>query len=472
MIGALTLAARLVLAMVFSVAGAAKLRDRAGTREAAVGFGTPEALAGPVAELLPLAELAIAGLLLFAGTAAAGTIVALALLSLFSAAMAVSLARGRTPDCHCFGQLHSAPTSWRTLVRNGILTAVAALALAGTLAEPGRSAVAWIGRLEPAEILALTVGAVALVLLAVGGGAFVSLLRSYGKVLVRLERVEQALAAAGIEVESDELREVGLAPGTPAPAREQLAPLLERGLPVLLLFTSPRCGPCRALLPRAAAWQADHGDRLTVAFATEGAEEEALAEAAELELEHVLVDRELALYQAFEANGTPSAVLISAHGTIASWVASGADAIERLVATAVEPKPGLPVGSELPELELPSLDGEPVSLAELAGRDTLLLFWNPACGFCRAMHEELAAWERSTNGNGPRLVVVSSGDEENTRADGFRSQVLLDGDFAAGSLFGADGTPMAVLVGVDGRVASPLVAGAEAVMSLARGAGS
>ncbi|MGZ4383993.1 MAG: TlpA family protein disulfide reductase [Gaiellaceae bacterium] len=126
----------------------------------------------------------------------------------------------------------------------------------------------------------------------------------------------------------------------------------------------------------------------------------------------------------------------------------------------------------MPDLELAALDGGPLALGELRGRDTLLLFWNPDCGFCRSMHEEILRWEQSSNGDGHRLVVVSSDDEERTRADGFRSLVLLDQGFAAGEAFGAGGTPMAVLLGADGRIASALAGGAEAVMALvSRGSG-
>jgi thiol-disulfide isomerase/thioredoxin len=127
------------------------------------------------------------------------------------------------------------------------------------------------------------------------------------------------------------------------------------------------------------------------------------------------------------------------------------------------------VGAEVPAVELPSLKGEAVSLSSLRGDDALLLFWNPDCGFCQSMHDDLLAWEASRNGVAPRLVVVSSGDAESTRAEGFASLVLLDESFEAGSAFGANGTPMAVLVDADGRIASNVVAGAEAVMELANG---
>jgi methylamine utilization protein MauE/AhpC/TSA family protein len=244
---ALVLAARLVLAVCFAVAGGAKVADREGTREAVVAFGAPARLAGPLALILPVAELSVAVLLLFSATAVAGAAAALGLLVLFSAAIAVSLGK--------------------TLARNGALAATAAFALVGGLHQGNTSAVAWVGRLEGAEILALVVGVAAVSLLAVGAVAFLSLLRSYGQVLTRLDRVEQ-LADAGIEPVEDDLGpppEFGLKPGTPAPTftasdalgrSVSLTDLLAPGLPVLLLFTSAHCGPCKALLPAAAAaWQ-------------------------------------------------------------------------------------------------------------------------------------------------------------------------------------------------------------------------
>jgi len=52
---------------------------------------------------------------------------------------------------------------------------------------------------------------------------------------------------------------------------------------------------------------------------------------------------------------------------------------------------------------------------------------------------------------------------------GLRSRVLLDNEFSTGASFGANGTPMAVLVDKRGRIASELAAGGQAVIALARG---
>src|ERR671934_912799 len=115
------LVARVVLAAVFSLAGLAKLTDREGSRVAVGEFGVPERLAGPLATLLPLAELTIAVTVLLTPTARGAAIAALGLLAVFIAAIAVNLGRGRQPDCHCFGQLHSAPAGPATLLRNAVL---------------------------------------------------------------------------------------------------------------------------------------------------------------------------------------------------------------------------------------------------------------------------------------------------------------------------------------------------------------
>jgi uncharacterized membrane protein YphA (DoxX/SURF4 family) len=123
------LIARLLLAAVFLVAGLAKLADLAGSRQALRDFGIPTVFASPLGTLLTLAELTVAVALIPAATAWWGELGALILLLVFVVGIGYNLARGRTPDCHCFGQLHSAPAGWPTLVRNAVLAALAGLVL-------------------------------------------------------------------------------------------------------------------------------------------------------------------------------------------------------------------------------------------------------------------------------------------------------------------------------------------------------
>ena len=103
------LALRLLLAGVFLTAGIGKLRDLPGSRRAVADFGVPERAARVVGLLLPLAEIAIAVSLVPAPSARWGALAAAILLAAFIVGIARALSRGEQPDCHCFGQIHSAP---------------------------------------------------------------------------------------------------------------------------------------------------------------------------------------------------------------------------------------------------------------------------------------------------------------------------------------------------------------------------
>lgn len=481
--GAILLGLRLVLAAVFAVAGAAKLVDRPGTRAALLGFGAPARAVPVLAVLVPLAELAVAAALLPSGSARAAAIAALILLLVFTAAIGRALLRGEAPDCHCFGQLHSQPAGIPTLLRN-VALAVAAGCVVLSGDDPGPSALAWLGRLSPAGVAAVAAGGVAVLLATLGTWALLAGLRAHGRVLLRVERLEAQLAEAGLAPDDvDDQEAPGVPIGDPAPAfalaatagpAVSLADVLEPRRPALLVFTDPTCGPCAELMPEIATWQREDADVLTVVAISAGAAADVAAEARRHGIRRVLHDGDRAVAEAYEAHGTPAAVLVAADGTMASGVGFGAEGVRRLRDRALGPRlqvlrvePRSAMGDPAPALVLPTLDGGTVDLARPRGRPTVLLFWNPACGFCRQMRERVRAWEAQRSPFAPELVVISSGAAEAIRADGFASTVLLDDDFAAGSAFGADGTPMAVMLDGDGRIASAVVAGADAVLELA-----
>ena len=125
----MVLISRLVLALVFAVAAVGKLMDRPGTHGALVEFGLPDALARPGALAVPFAELAVSAFCLVGPVAVWGAMGALVLLAFFSTGIAVNLRHGRRPDCHCFGQLHSAPAGPSTLVRNAAFMVLAGVVL-------------------------------------------------------------------------------------------------------------------------------------------------------------------------------------------------------------------------------------------------------------------------------------------------------------------------------------------------------
>ena len=128
------------------------------------------------------------------------------------------------------------------------------------------------------------------------------------------------------------------------------------------------------------------------------------------------------------------------------------------------------LGDPAPPIRLPDLDGKTVALADFRGSKTLVLFWNPGCGFCARMLDDLKAWEANPPPGAPKLLVVSTGTAEANRAMGLRSPVVLDQGFTVAGTYGANGTPIGVLIDARGRIASDLAVGAPAVLTLA-GAG-
>jgi hypothetical protein len=86
------------------------------------------------------------------------------------------------------------------------------------------------------------------------------------------------------------------------------------------------------------------------------------------------------------------------------------------------------------------------------------------------MLEDLLALEREHDDVRASLVVVSRGTPEVNRAQGMEAQTLLERQaFELGRALGAPGTPSAVVIDGEGRIASGVAVGAEAVLELARG---
>ena len=116
---------------------------------------------------------------------------------------------------------------------------------------------------------------------------------------------------------------------------------------------------------------------------------------------------------------------------------------------------------------LPTPAGETVRLQDIQGELTLVLFWNPESSFCIRMLDDLKAWQADASPGAPRLVVISTGRDGENGAMALHSQVLLDPGFVAGRAFRVAGTPSAVLVDAEGRIASEVAIGAPAVLALA-----
>jgi methylamine dehydrogenase accessory protein MauD len=381
-------------------------------------------------------------------------------------------------------------------MRNGALALVALFIVVQGPDGAGRSAIGWLGDLSAAEVTGLVTLLIIFGLLAGEGWLLLQIVAQNGRLLVRVEALEAQLgirptdgsaAPAGVQTE-------GLPVGAAAPAfalpdldgaTVTLDALRRARQPVLLIFTDPDCGPCTVLLPEIATWQRIHADRLTTAVISTGTAEANRAKASSAGLHRVLLQNDFEIGRAYRVAGTPSAVLVNVDGSVGSPVAGGAAAIRALVAPSPAPRRTVPlagrpdgaarngahataslVGQAAPALRLPALAGGEIDLADFRGHSTALLFWNPACGFCQQMLEPLKRREAAPPEGAPQLLIVSTDDVAANQALGLRSPVALDGAFATGRAFGANGTPSAVLIDADGTIGSPVAVGAGAVFGL------
>jgi uncharacterized membrane protein YphA (DoxX/SURF4 family)/thiol-disulfide isomerase/thioredoxin len=311
-----TLGLRLALALVLAVAAAGKLADRAGSQSALRDFGLPEAALAPGAWVLPVLELLVAAALVITPTARAGAIGAIVLLGTFVAAIGRAMARGEAPDCHCFGQIHSEPAGKGTLGRNAVLAGAAVLVL---VLSPGRS----LGHLaaEDAALLGTSLATLAL-------GAVTLTLRRENR-----ELKKRPVSARRPMVEG--LPSGSFAPDLPLSTLRgetlTLHELMRSGRPTALVQISPKCAPCRSLVPELIRWQRALAHDLNLVAISSGSAEDNLAFAEEHGLIELYIENGRSLGDLYRVRPTPSAVLIDEQGKIAAAPATGAVAIEALI---------------------------------------------------------------------------------------------------------------------------------------------
>jgi methylamine dehydrogenase accessory protein MauD len=333
---------RFILAAVFLLAGVAKLADLKGTRAAVRDFGVPARLAATLGGLLPAIEIAIAALLVSVRLSWYGAWAAAALLGIFLLAIAVNLILGRKPDCHCFGQLHSAPVSGTTLVRNALLAALAGWLVWMGRPQSGPDLWSWLASLDSGgrRIAIITACAACFVLFRIVAGtkpAETETIESQRS----SERPREEPAENPIP-EGPFPAGIGLPLGTPAPEFElpdldgrkhSFVSVREPGKPVLLVFSSPYCKPCQTLLPNLGRWEREHAESLKIILISRGAVEENRTKVKDTGISRVLLQRGFEVASAYDCNATPSAVLIDAEGVIRSELAVGGPAIKQLISS-------------------------------------------------------------------------------------------------------------------------------------------
>jgi peroxiredoxin len=325
------------------------------------------------------------------------------------------------------------------------------------------------------------------------------LLRQNGRLLLRLEALEEQLAHANAAPRH---------PAAPAPPALPLGseapafslPDLEgkrrtlhdfRGQRLLLIFFNTRCGFCTRMAPGLAALPTDgaNGRPLPLVVSTGDAEENRKL-VAEHELRcPVLLQEGMEVASRYQVHGTPIGYLIDEAGHIASEIAVGAEALlaladssaaaesahaphghkgNRDLADSKLQRNGLPPGTPAPDFLLPALDGGQLSLAQLRSRRVLLVFSDPQCGPCNQLAPPLEQFHRRTGD--VQVLMVSRGEVEANRAKaaehGLTFPIVRQKAWEVSRDYALFATPIAYLIDEAGVIAAEAAVGLEPIHAL------
>lgn len=485
----LILLLNVILAGVFLTAGIGKLLDREGSEKALSDFDVPAPIVKPAAAVLPWVEIAVAAGLLFAVTSWIASFAAMILLAGFTVGMFVQMAKGKAPDCHCFGQIHSEPVSGRSIARNVVLTVVAGTLVAIGSFLPGANALAGGETFSGEGNMQLVIGIAAVALLIAIFVVLRKISDQQGQIIRRIEILE-VISNEGREMTRDEVTDpqAGLPIGSPVPSFNVVGAegisipstdLVADGRPALLMFVSPTCHPCEAMVPDINSWIGEFGESLDILLISTGEFNANVEKFGEANAERIFIQEDDAAKEVLGPLWTPTAVLIDGRARIASRNAAGDSAIRTLVEGIREKgadtdylffangeSEGILIGQQIPEFTLEDLDGNEFTSEQLKGQKTLAAFWSTTCPFCIRMIDDLKTWNGQKNSEGPELVLFSSGDPEDHRSLGLSAPILLEDDYETASKIGMNGTPSAVLIDEYGKIVSETGVGADKIWAL------
>jgi peroxiredoxin len=491
--GALLLA-RLVLSATFLFAGLAKISDLRGCRQMLVDFGLPRALSNSTALFLTMAEL-VAGFALISSVSAFwGAVVAIVLLFSFIVGIGFNLLSGRRPDCRCFGQVRPTPIGSGTLARNAGLMCLALLVVVRGSSQVGPDPWIWLGRLNVTQRWEVVLGVCVFTGLAAEAWLLLNILRQNGRLLLRLEALEANLSSSngvGVPPYQAGLPVGSLAPTFGLPDRSgatlTLDELRAKGKTVLLIFSDPDCPTCESMSPSIAKWRRETADFLTIAVISRDGPIHDHVDKGRQPVSPVLLQKDHEVAESFGCMRVPGAVLIDSDGFIRSPLAMGVIAIETLVSLTTRSReelaktqplnnsqPGPEANEEVFQIaDIPvdpltrDLSSHRTSLGDFRGRPVLLLFWNPSCVYCTQMQNDLKAWQSDPPEGLPQIVMITSGSVEQNERMGLKFPLILNRNAELNRSFGVRGTPSAILLDCQGKIASRLAVGSSAVLALA-----
>lgn len=319
------LLATAALTAVFLFSGIGKLRAIDAARSSFLSLGLPLAWAErslPV--VLAAAEVASAVLLWTPQPVApfAGALMVLLCLAL-TAVIVHALQVETPPPCGCFGEALSKPVSWRTLLRNLLLLALAVFMFIGTLF--GFSAPATLISLGTAEATAalITLTAICILVWTITSGY-----------MFTAEDLHHSAAEGRPDVPHHPHW-----PGAPIPtyglhrSDGTVRSLRDIGAEqaTLLIRLTPTCTGCRMTVPVIAEW-ADLLHPIVRVFAVlPQATDDGVLEGNGIPASHIWHDVDTGLETLFHQHGSPMAVLLGTQGEVAGQPTAGHQHVSELV---------------------------------------------------------------------------------------------------------------------------------------------
>jgi peroxiredoxin len=326
------------------------------------------------------------------------------------------------------------------------------------------------------------------------------LLRQHGRILLRLEFLQDQMGRLTGQNAAPAPR--GLTAGSPAPDFElpdrsgkRVSLSRWRGRRLLLIFFNPRCGFCEQMAAGLAALKADGSDGRPIPVLVTTGDPEVNRRFID---QHgircpVLVQQKDEVASRYLAGGTPMGYLLDEDGTIATPLTVGAADLLALAAVQTAPaapaaaeengerpkgkanrglhtsrlrRDGLKAGTPAPSFRLPCLDGGELSLEEFRGRRLLLVFSDPDCGPCATLAPVLEQYHRG----GAAVLMLSRRDAEANRRKvaelGLTFPVVLQRHWEISLLYGMFATPIAYLIDEEGILATDVVVGDQPIRNL------
>lgn len=345
-------------------------------------------------------------------------------------------------------------------------------------------------------------------LVALGCWLFYQLLRQNGRILLRLEALEEQVTqlSGGAPAQAPQGLEVGsTAPDFELPDLSGKSVRLShwRGRRVLLIFFNPQCSFCVQMAKDLAGLNGDGGDGRPIPLLITAGDPQENRRFME---EHgircpVFVQKKDEILAQYRAGGTPMGYLLDKDGTIAAPLTVGSEALLALANVEVDLSPqtaastnvahepngqsrkgkanrglhtsrlrrdGLTAGTPAPPFRLPLLDGGELALEEFRGRRVLLVFSDPDCGPCSELTPSLEQFHRS--GNRVQVLMISRRDAETNRRKvaelDLTFPVVLQRHWEVSLLYGMFATPIAYLIDEQGVLATDVLVGMEPIQDI------